>query len=84
MEGKRELTPAEIPYLLLGFSVSLFSDVRDVLRLGTAVFDLMTGFAAVYTQIVLTTAVLLFLSQRLFVLTGMDVDRPRPRRQRGS
>jgi hypothetical protein len=48
-EGTKALTPAEIPYLLLGFFVSLFFDSRDASRgrLGAAVFDLMTGFAAV-------------------------------------
>ena len=82
-------TPGEIPYLLLGFFVSLFFDSGKLLGRGLAstVFDLMTRFSTVHAEIVFTSKVLLGLSERSLVLHGINVHWPRTggnRRRNGS
>ena len=82
-------TPEEIPYLLLGFFVSLFCDSGKLLGRGlaSAVFDLVTRFPTVHAEIVLASEVLLGLSERSLVLHGINVHWPRTggnRRRNGS
>lgn len=87
--GNEGADPGEIPYLLLGFFVSLFFDSGELLGRGLAstVFDLMTRFSTVHAEIILASEVFLGLSERSLVLHGIEVHRPRTggnRRRDGS
>ena len=79
------LTPEEIPYLLLGFFVSLVFNGREFLRrrLASAVLNLVARLSAVHVEVVLAAVFLLGLSQRPLVLHGVDVHGPKTGGNRG-